>query len=82
MDCRDVKCAWTGPCEVCVAVDFVFHFGLIRRARVSVCDSCTGGGRPAGGGVRRIRRTPAPAGWPLPGWESQIEVRARRMSLG
>ena len=40
MDCRDVKCAWTGPCEVCVAVDFVFHFGLIRRARVSVCDSC------------------------------------------
>ena len=82
MDCRDVKCAWTGPCEVCVAVDFVLHFGLIRRARVSFCDSCTGGGRPAGAGVRRIRRTPAPAGWPLPVWQSQIEVRARRMSLG
>ena len=56
VDCRDVKCAWTGPCEVCVTVDFVFHFGLIRRARVSVCDSCTGGGRPAGAGVRRLQR--------------------------
>ena len=34
------------------------------------------------GPARWSWRTPAPAGWPLPVWESQIEVRARRMSLG
>ena len=42
-----------------MAVDFVFHFGLIRRARVSVCDSCTGGPLElayAVYGVRRLQR--------------------------
>ena len=29
--------AWAGPCKVCVAVDFMFYFGLGLRALVSIC---------------------------------------------
>ena len=61
---REVHLDWT-MWGVCGRWHFVFHFGLIRRARVSVCDSCTGGGRSAG------------AGW----WESSNWSRPARASL-
>ena len=84
MDCRDVKCAWTGPCEVCVAVDFVFHFGAHSPgASFGFAIPVPVGAGPlelayAVYGVRRLQR----AGL-CRVWESQIEVRARRMpSLG
>ena len=80
VDHRDVKHAQTGPCEACAAANSRFHPRLIRRARTSICDSHTGKGQPAGAGVRRIRRTLAPAGRPPPVQESQTETRARRMS--
>ena len=81
VDHRDVKHAQTGPCEACVAANSRFHPRLIRRARTSICDSHTGKGQPAGAGVRRIRRTPAPAGLLQPVM-SQQRVMSQPWKLG